>query len=277
MWPITGIFLQRIMLNLGLHRLQNPTIEALERLRSPAPRISLDCQPPCRLADARRELGIAKQAVHRLRECLRLVLDEEVSPGDSFDSPAPSVVDTMAFPMAMASTILRRVPPPSRNGTTTAAAAARCGRKSGTKPVSSTRGPASRWSDREGLPPMTLRRASGCASATRGQIFREEIDHAVDIGGVGEVPENDHGATVRRRVGGARLVVLDVRRVGNDGGSDPGDYVEQAPFVFRAAKVDPIRIAVGPQLFPPQLAPIGRGVKAAGHAFSSAGILPGSS
>ena len=38
----------------------------------------------------------------------------------------------------------------SMSKTTTAAAAARCGRKSGTKPVSSTRGPASSRSDRGG-------------------------------------------------------------------------------------------------------------------------------
>ena len=34
---------------------------------------------------------------------------------------APSVVETIAFPIAIASTILSRVPPPSRSGTTTAA------------------------------------------------------------------------------------------------------------------------------------------------------------
>jgi hypothetical protein len=103
----------------------------------------------------------------------------------------------------------------------------------------------------------------------------DEVHHAVDIGGVREKPEKQHGAAVRRRVRGARLVVVDVRRVGNDGGSGPGDFVEQTPFVFRAAKVDPIGIAVGPQLFPPQLAPIDSGVKAVGQASSIAGILPG--
>ena len=83
---------------------------------------------------------------------------------------APSVVETMAFPIAMASTIFRRVPPPRRSGTTTAAAAARCGRRSDTKPVSSTLGPANASSDAGGRPPMILQRASGCALAMRGQI-----------------------------------------------------------------------------------------------------------
>ena len=104
----------------------------------------------------------------------------------------------------------------------------------------------------------------------------DEVHHAVDIGGVREEPEKQHGAAVRRRVRGARLVV-DVRRVGNDGGSGPGDFVEQAPFVFRAAKVDPIGIAVGPQLFPLQLAPIDPGVKAVGQASSIAAYCLASS
>ena len=91
-------------------------------------------------------------------------------PGTASIPSAPSVVETMALPMAMASTILSRVPPPSRSGTTTAAAAARCGRRSDTKPVSSTRGPASARSDGGGRPPMILQRASGCASAMRGQM-----------------------------------------------------------------------------------------------------------
>ena len=103
----------------------------------------------------------------------------------------------------------------------------------------------------------------------------DEVHHAVDIGGVREKPEKQHGAAVRRRVRGARVVVVDVRRVGDDGGSGPRDFVEQAPFVFRAAKVEPIGIAVGPQLFSPQLAPIDPGVKAVGQASSTAGILPG--
>jgi hypothetical protein len=76
----------------------------------------------------------------------------------------------MALPMAIASTIFSRVPPPSRNGTITAAASAMCGRKSGTKPVNSIRGPDSASNCGDGEPPMILQRASGLASAIRGQI-----------------------------------------------------------------------------------------------------------
>jgi hypothetical protein len=103
----------------------------------------------------------------------------------------------------------------------------------------------------------------------------DEIDDAVDIGGVIDEPEKDHGATVRGRVRGLRLVVVDVRRVGNDGGSGSRAYVGEAPFVFRASKVDPIGIAVGPQLFAPQLAPIDTSVNAVGQTSSGAGILLG--
>ena len=124
--------------------LQDLAIEILQRLGCPAPGVPLHRQPPRRLADARRQSGIGEQAIYRVREGLRLVLYEEIAPWGRLRSPRrPDVVETMAFPMAMPSTILRRVPPPNRSGTTKAAAAARCGRRSGTKPVSSTRGPAS--------------------------------------------------------------------------------------------------------------------------------------
>ena len=103
----------------------------------------------------------------------------------------------------------------------------------------------------------------------------DEVDHAVDIGDGGEEPEVDHGAAVRRRVRGARLVVLDVRRVGNDRRAGPGHLVEQAPLVRRAAQVDPVGVAVGPQLLPPQLAPVGPGVEATAQAAAGAGELPG--
>ena len=183
-------------------------------------------------------------------------------PGTASIPSAPSVVETMAFPMAMASTILRRVPPPRRSGTTTAAAAARCGRRSGTKPVSSTRGPASARSDGGGRPPMILKRASGRASAMRGQISWTKWITRIDIGDGREEPEIDHGPAVGRRVGGARLVEVDVCGVGNDRRAHAGRLVEQALFIRRAAHIDAVRVAVGPQLLPPQLAPVGAGVEA---------------
>ena len=103
----------------------------------------------------------------------------------------------------------------------------------------------------------------------------DEVDHAVDIGDGGEQPEVDHGAAVRRRVRGARLVVLDVRRVGNDRRAGPGHLVEQAPLVRRAAQIDAVGVAIGPQLLPPQLAPVGPGVEATAQAAAGAGELPG--
>jgi hypothetical protein len=70
----------------------------------------------------------------------------------------------------------------------------------------------------------------------------DEVDHAVDIGDGREEPEVDHGAAVRWRVRGARLVELNVRRIGNDGGAGLRDLVEQAPLVGRAAKVDSVGV-----------------------------------
>ena len=55
----------------------------------------------------------------------------------------------------------------------------------------------------------------------------------------------------------------------------PGHLVEQAPLVRRAAQVDPVGVAVGPQLLPPQLAPVGPGVEATAQAAAGAGELPG--
>ena len=195
-------------------------------------------------------------------------------PGTASIPSAPSVVETMAFPIAMASTILRRVPPPSRSGTTMAAAAARCGRRSGTKPVSSTRGPASARSDGGGRPPMILKRALGVRLGDAGPDVLNEVDHAIDIRNGGEEPEIDNGAAVRRRVRGARLVVVDVRRVGNDRRASPGNLVQQALLVHRAAQIDSIGVPVGPQLLPPQLAPVGPGVKTTVQAAAGARKLP---
>ena len=195
-------------------------------------------------------------------------------PGTASIPSAPSVVETMAFPMAMASTILRRVPPPRRSGTTTAAAAARCGRKSDTKPVSSILGPASARSDGGGRPPIILKRASGRASAMRGQISCTKWTTRIDIGDGREEPEIDHRSPVGRRVRGARLIVLDVCGVGNNRRAHAGRLVEQAPFIRRAAQVDAIGVAVGPQLLPPQLAPVGPGINTTAHVASGARELP---
>ena len=188
---------------------------------------------------------------------------------------APSVVETMAFPIAMASTILRRVPPPSRSGTTTAAAAARCGLRSATKPVSSTRGPASACSDGGGRPPMILKRACGCASAMRGQISLTKWITPSMLGTVESSPKIDDGAAVRRGIGGARPEIIDVRRIGNDHGAGFGNLIEQTLFVRGAAKVDAVGGAVGLKLLPPQLAPVGFGVEPTARAATGAGVLPG--
>ena len=174
----------------------------------------------------------------------------------------------------MASTILSRVPPPSRSGTTTAAAAARCGRRSGTKPVSSIRGPASASSDGGGRPPMILQRASGCSAAMCGQMLCNEVGHAVDIGDGGQQPEIDHGAAVGRRVRGARLVVLDVCGVGHDRRAGTGHLVEQATLICRAAQIDPVCVAIGTQLLTPQLAPVGPGIQATAQTAVGPGELP---
>ena len=124
--------------------LQDPEVEAFQRPRRPAPGIAFDGQPPRRLADACRQVGIGQQARSpRPRKPSGSSSMRMSRPGTASIPSAPSVVETMALPIAMASTILSRVPPPSRSGTTTAAAAARCGRRSATKPVTSIRGPAS--------------------------------------------------------------------------------------------------------------------------------------
>ena len=122
---------------------------------------------------------------------------------------------------------------------------------------------------------MILQRACGCALGDARPDVLDEVDHAVDIGLVREKPEEHHGATVRRRVRRARLVVVDVRRVGNDHRAGPGTCVEQALLVRSAAKVDAVGIPVGPQLLAPQLAPVGCGVESTDQVAAGARILPG--
>src|SRR5208282_5863250 len=67
-----------------------------------------------------------------------------------------------------------------------------------------------------------------------GPDILNEVVHTVYIGEIGKMAEEDHSAAVWRRVVGARLVVFDVRGVGNDGRADTGHLVEQAPLVCRA-------------------------------------------
>ena len=80
-----------VPLGILLRRVQNVAVEALQRPSRIAPAIPLHRQAPCRLADARRKLGIVKQAVQRVCECLWLVLDEEVSPGNPQSGSPPFV------------------------------------------------------------------------------------------------------------------------------------------------------------------------------------------
>src|SRR6516162_7925154 len=77
--------LQRPSLNSRRPRLQNLMIEALQRVGGPTPRIPLDGKLPCRLADARPQIGIGQQAVHCVGKRLRVILDEEVPIGHSLD------------------------------------------------------------------------------------------------------------------------------------------------------------------------------------------------
>ena len=100
------------------------------------------------------------------------------------------------------------------------------------------------------------------------------MDHRIDIGNGREEAEIDHGPAIGRGVGGARLVEVDVGGVGNDRRAHAGRLVEQALFIRRAAHIDAVRVAVGPQLLPPELAPIGAGIEAAAHASAGAGELP---
>ena len=102
-----------------------------------------------------------------------------------------------------------------------------------------------------------------------------EVGHAINIGDGGEQAEVDHSAAVRRRVRGARLVVLDVCGVGNDRRADTGDLVEQAPLVRRAAQVDPVGVAIGAELLTPKLAPVRPNVETTTQASAGEGELPG--
>jgi hypothetical protein len=102
----------------------------------------------------------------------------------------------------------------------------------------------------------------------------DKMDHSIDIGDGREEPEIDHRSPIGRRVGRARLIVLDVRGVGNNRRVDTGHLVEEATFIQRAAQVDAVGVAVGPQLLPPQLAPVGPGKEATTQLAAGAGELP---
>ena len=102
----------------------------------------------------------------------------------------------------------------------------------------------------------------------------DEPGRAVDIGHIGHQPEKHDGAAVRLRIGGARLVKVDVGGVGDDHGAGRGDIVEQALLVGDAAEIDAVGAAVGAEFFAPQLAPVGFGVQTAERAAAGARVLP---
>jgi hypothetical protein len=74
-------------------------------------------------------------------------------------------------------------------------------------------------------------------------------------------------------IGGPRSVEIDVGGIRNDHRARRGDIVEQALLVRNAAEIDAIGAAIGPEFFPPQLAPVGFGVQTAEQAAAGARVL----
>ena len=138
----------------------------------------------------------------------------------------------------MASTIFRRVPPPKRSGR------AHCRSTREVRPQVWHKArqldpgpgqPQKRWwgPTANDLPPRVRVRGHDA-----GPDFLGEVGNRVGIGDGGEQAEVDDGAAIRRRVRGAGLVVFDVCRVGNDGGANTGDLIEQTPLIHRAAEIN---------------------------------------
>ena len=219
-------------------------------------------------------LGLGQQAVHRVREGRRLILDEDVAPGDRIDPFGAQRGRDNGLPHGHGLDDLE------------AGAAAQAQRHDHGRGRRKMRpqvrheagqldpGPGQRLERRRRPAADDLEASVGVRLGDAGPDILHEMDHGIDIGNGREEPEIDHGSPVRRRVRGARLVVLDVCGVGNDRRADAGRLVEQAPFIRRAAQVDAVGVAVGPQLLPPQLAPVGPGIKATAHVAAGAGELP---
>src|SRR5581483_4911 len=96
---------------------------------------------------------------------------------------APTVVDTTALPIAIASKIFNRVPPPIRSGTTYTAAASIYGRTSSTRPVTSiAASSASFFTAGVGARPTIVKRTSGSSPRTSGRISRAKNCMASSFG-----------------------------------------------------------------------------------------------
>ena len=240
------------------------------------PRSSHTAQPPVAWPTGRcgRQIGLGQQSVHRVREGGGLILDEEVTPRDRLDplGTQRGRDDGLAHRHGLDDLEAGAAAQPQRHHH-------RSGRREMRPQVRHKAGqldpgPGQRQQRRRRPAADDLAARLGVRRGDAGPDVLNEVDHAVDIGDVGEQPEIDHGAAVRRRVRGARLVVLDVRGVGNDRRAGTGHLVEQAPLVCCAAQIDPVGVAIGPQLLPPQLAPVGPGIQATAQAAAGAGELP---
>src|SRR3984893_9066092 len=115
-------------------------------------------------------------------------------PGTASIPSAPSVVETMAFPIAMASTILRRGAPPRPRRTPPARGRAKRRAQGGPEAGQLAPGPGQRQERRWRPAADDLAARLGVRLGDARPDVLDEVGHAVDIGDGGEEAEVDHGA-----------------------------------------------------------------------------------
>src|SRR5262249_56438788 len=188
--------------------------------------------------------GLGQEAVHRAGEGRGLVADEEVAPGDGLDPLGAQGGRDDGLPHGHSLDDLEAgaaaQPQRHHHGRGRRKVRPQVRYKAGQLDARPGQCQERRW--RPAADDLAARLRVRLRNA--GPDVLDEVDYAVNIGDVREEPEVDHGAAVRRRVCGARLVILDVRRVGNHRRVGPGYLVEQAPLVRRAAQVDPVGVTV---------------------------------
>jgi len=195
------------------------TVEGLKRPCRPRSSIPAALPAACRQADASRPSRGWARAGYRVREGAAGP-DEKVVPRDGLESSGTPILVDNGLTHSHASTILRRVPPPNRSGTTTTAASAICGRRSGTSRLA--RFPDEPRPERCGAwTPISLSARSGCTLAMCGRSSgRSTSRHR--RWEVASCPR-DHGAGIRRRIRGARPIILDIpQRWGSRGSALQG-------------------------------------------------------
>ena len=151
---------------------ENLPIEPVQRGPRRGPGITIHGELPRRLSQAPGQTRFPSSRTTDAANASGSSAMRRSRPGTASMPSAPRLVETMALPIAIPSTILRRVPPPKPQRHHHRGGRGEVGPQVLHEPGQVTRGPARSSTERGGRDPMILQSASGRTAAMRGQISR---------------------------------------------------------------------------------------------------------